>query len=746
MSSSQTVSIDFKQSLARAKKREPLSLEDAKKNLQRHKISASEFDLLQNALGRLPTMSELGIFSAMWSEHCSYKSSKALLRRLPTTGEHVVQGPGENAGVIRLEDTLCVAFKMESHNHPSFIEPYQGAATGVGGILRDVFCMGARPIANLNCLRFGSRKIQRTDYLVSNVVRGIGDYGNCFGVPTVGGNVSFDSSYDGNCLVNAMAVGVIDEHKVFRGFASGTGNLVVYVGSATGRDGIHGATMASDSFAAVETGERSTIQVGDPFMEKLLLEATLEVLEKGLVVGLQDMGAAGLTSSSFEMAGRAGQGLIMDLDLVPMRAARMTAYELLLSESQERMLMVIEPKNWNALKQVLDKWLLESAVIGVVTDSGRVQILREGVLEADVPVGAVTDNAPVYDRPRKKRDLAPLVAQKSPECSVQTGLEAVLKHQGAVTSIVERYDRSIGNRTVLESTQGGGAVLWLGNLNAKAPSHLGVGISTACDERLVAIDPQRGTALSMLKAARMLVAAGATPLAVTDCLNFGNPEDPLVMNDIADSIEGLREAALELKTPVVSGNVSLYNETDKKSIKPTPMIGMVGKIADVRQTRKPQPTGAAEIFLIVPKYAQLSWQGSFLNQLFGVVEPYAPLPDINWTEERATLEFVQTLPSTIAVRELGKGGVLTAVAKSTLPAGLGFAIEDETLAKSGLLGALGEYRTGFVAFAASDVARSLASKNSVVVCRKIGSVVGQRVARFGAENLDYERLKANWLG
>ncbi|MFY7928214.1 MAG: phosphoribosylformylglycinamidine synthase subunit PurL, partial [Oligoflexus sp.] len=367
--------------------------------LKKHKINDQEYKTLLQIVGRQPTLAELGVFSAMWSEHCSYKSSKIHLKKLPTEGSEVVVGPGENAGVVRLSGKLCAAFKMESHNHPSYIEPYQGAATGVGGILRDVFCMGARPVANLNSLRFGHREHPRTHYLFANVVKGIGDYGNCVGIPTVAGSVSFDKTYDGNILVNAMTVGLIHEDRIFKGFASGQHNLVVYVGSATGRDGIHGASMASDSFSSQASGERSTVQVGDPFAEKLLLEATLEVLDRGLVVGLQDMGAAGLTSSSFEMADRAGNGLYLNLDYVPTRAKNMSAYELLLSESQERMLMCVEPSRWDELQNCLRRWELPFAVIGIVTDTGRMQIVKNNVLEVDVLVAPLADSAPRYERP-----------------------------------------------------------------------------------------------------------------------------------------------------------------------------------------------------------------------------------------------------------------------------------------------------------------------------------------------------------
>ncbi|RZA25495.1 MAG: phosphoribosylformylglycinamidine synthase subunit PurL, partial [Proteobacteria bacterium] len=433
--------------------------------LKKHKINQEEYKVLKTIVGRSPTLPELGVFSAMWSEHCSYKSSKIHLRKLPTEGPEVVVGPGENAGVVRLSGKLCIAFKMESHNHPSYIEPYQGAATGVGGILRDVFCMGARPVANLNSLRFGERAHPKTHYLFENVVKGVGDYGNCVGIPTVAGTVSFDKTYNGNILVNAMTCGTIHEDKIFKGYASGIHNLVVYVGSATGRDGIHGASMASDSFSSAQSGERSTVQVGDPFAEKLLLEATLEVLERGLVVGLQDMGAAGLTSSSFEMADRAGNGLYLNLDYVPARAQAMTAYELLLSESQERMLMCVEPSKWEALQECLKRWQLPFAIIGLVTEGGRMHIVKDGVLEVDVPVGPLAEQAPRYERPyeylEKNYSDDETFRSTLAEIPFTDLLGKALDDTGFKTTIYKQYDHHIGNKTILGPKEEGAGLLWM---------------------------------------------------------------------------------------------------------------------------------------------------------------------------------------------------------------------------------------------------------------------------------------------
>ncbi len=646
--------------------------------LKKHKISADEYKVLKDIVGRTPTLAELGVFSAMWSEHCSYKSSKVHLGKLPTKGPQVVVGPGENAGVVRLSGKLCVAFKMESHNHPSYIEPYQGAATGVGGILRDVFCMGARPVANLNSLRFGQRKHPKTHYLFANVVKGVGDYGNCVGIPTVAGSVSFDKTYDGNILVNAMTVGTIHEDRIFKGYASGVHNLVVYVGSATGRDGIHGASMASDSFSSAQSGERSTVQVGDPFAEKLLLEATLEVLDRGLVVGLQDMGAAGLTSSSFEMADRAGNGLYLNLDHVPARAQHMTAYELLLSESQERMLMCVEPSKWEALQECLKRWQLPFAIIGLVTGTGRMHIVKNGTLEVDVPVAPLADKAPRYQRPfeypsreySKDSRFRGLV-QKA---SFSELLTACLHDTGAKTKIYRQYDHHIGNKTVLGPEEEGAGLIWMKSPWAEAgDEHVGLAVSTACNERYTAQDPFKGAAQAVAKCYRMIAATGAEPLAVTDCLNYGNPEDKAVMGQIVAGIDGIGEACRALETPVVSGNVSLYNTTDGESIAPTPMIGMVGRHSDVRKAVPAVLKKPAHLYWIRPKGAEPAFGGSLLSKI--LVKPNSEaIPELNWDAERAAAALIRNLVETqkiTAARDVGAGGLALALQKLLLAHGFG---------------------------------------------------------------------------
>lgn len=677
------------------KRAESLNLENqdlVRDLLIQHKVSATEFERILQILGRPPTKAELGVFSAMWSEHCSYKSSKVHLSRFPTVGPRVIVGPGENAGVVELDGDLCLAFKMESHNHPSYIEPYQGAATGVGGILRDVFCMGARPIASLNCLRFGERSHERTQYLVPRIIRGIGDYGNCVGIPTVGGSISFDASYNGNCLVNAMTVGIIQKNKIFKGYATGVGNLVVYVGSPTGRDGIHGASMASDVFAKTTSSSKTTVQVGDPFAEKLLMEATLEVLDKNLVIGIQDMGAAGLTSSAFEMAGRAGNGVFIDLDSVPKRCKNMAAYEILLSESQERMLMVIEPQKWQELQAVLLKWQLPHAIIGHVTDSARVQIVLGEILEVDIPVNPLTEGAPRY-----QKALAP-AASRDPSSKALDRLQAnlandfpfasdlfrlMLRDVGSKSDVYEQFDRHVGTRTVFESSHGGAAVLWIKPIDEARNPYLGVAISAGCNERRVKNNPYIGAAEAVRNCAREIVVAGGKPIAVTDCLNFGNADDPQVMREFSDSVDGISLACTELETPVVSGNVSLYNATGSSSIYPTPMIGVVGVLDDVRRAT---PAVLLEFSddVVVCQIAgredvSLNLAASLAAKMSGISADEGSIGATCWRDEKSiakTLENLRLHCDIKAARSISDGGLGIAVFKIlTRAVASGFSIE-----------------------------------------------------------------------
>ncbi len=650
--------------------------------LPKHKIAKDEYGILREVIGRAPTISELGVFSAMWSEHCSYKSSRVHLGRLPTKADQVVVGPGENAGVVHIDGDYCVAFKMESHNHPSYIEPYHGAATGVGGIMRDVFCMGARPIANFNCLRFGEKTHRKTKNLLHKTVEGIGDYGNCVGVPTVGGNLSFHKSYNGNCLVNAMTVGSIHKDRIFKGFASGVGNYVIYVGSATGRDGIHGATMASESFvessATKKTESKTTIQVGDPFMENILLEATLEILDEKLVIGLQDMGAAGLTSSAVEMAGRAGNGLYLDFSRVPIRTKTpLTAYELLLSESQERMLMVCTPEKWPELEKLIQKWELAYDIIGSVTDTGKMQVVFDGELEVDIPVGPLTDAAPKYERPMvEASSYTPRTLSSVVEIDDwQNALETLLQAKPCHSKVYERYDQHIGLRTILGPEQQGAAVVWPQS-DWMTNKDVGVAISAACEEDLTAEDSGLGTQYAVLKAARMIFASGGKPLAITDCMNFGNPEDPVIMRQFSDSVDGMTIACNELDAPVIGGNVSLYNQTGTTSIHPTPMIGMVGKIADVHaavpaslieRSPKLKPMKHLNIYWLGPKQSNHSWVGSVFAREHEIAAN--DLASIDYAYEKkaaATLQqWNKQNNSMIACRDIASSGTLATILKMT---------------------------------------------------------------------------------
>ena len=546
-----------------------------------HGLSASEWEKITEILGRGPNAAELGAFSAMWNEHCSYKSSRVHLKKFPTQGARVLQGPGENAGVVDLGGGLAVAFKMESHNHPSFIEPYQGAATGVGGILRDVFTMGARPLALLDSLRFGAPEHPRTPYLLSGVVSGIAGYGNCVGVPTVGGETKFHPCYNGNILVNVMCAGLMRSDAIFRGTASGAGNPVICVGAPTGRDGIHGASMASAGFDDAALQKRPTVQVGDPFREKLLLEACLELMERGAVVGIQDMGAAGLTSSSVEMASRAGTGLLLRLDAVPCREEAMSPYEMMLSESQERMLLVAEKGREAEAREIFERWDLPMAVVGEVTGDGRLRAAFGGEEVADLPVSALTDEAPAYDRPREPgRGLPPddpLDAMPEPD-DLGPALLRLLAHpnQGSKKPIWRQYDHTVRTNTAA-GPGGDAAVLRIKGTN-KA-----LALSTDGNARYGMLDPHRGGMLAVAEAARNVSCAGAKPLAITNCLNFGSPERPAVMSQFSLSIEGMAEACRSLGLPVVSGNVSFYNETNREDIYPTPIVGMVGLLDDVRK-------------------------------------------------------------------------------------------------------------------------------------------------------------------
>jgi phosphoribosylformylglycinamidine synthase len=632
-------------------------------------LSADEYGRVLQIMGRTPTLTELGVFSVMWSEHCSYKSSRVWLKQLPTKAPWVIHGPGENAGVVDIGDGLAAVFKMESHNHPSFIEPYQGAATGVGGILRDVFTMGARPIANLNALRFGRPDNPRTKHIVDGVVRGIGGYGNCVGVPTVGGEINFHPAYDGNPLVNAMTVGIAPRDRIFLSAAAGIGNPVVYVGSKTGRDGIHGATMASTEFAADSEEKRPTVQVGDPFTEKLLIEACLELMATDAIVAIQDMGAAGLTSSSVEMAGKGGVGIELDLDRVPAREIGMTAYEFMLSESQERMLMVLRPDQEQAARAIFEKWELDFAVIGHLTDTGRITVHHHGAIEADIPLAPLNDQAPLYTRPTvdtpKGEKLNPARIED------RVGLSGALRRLIACPDLCSRawvwdqYDSTVGGQTVKRPGAADAAVVKLEGLKRA------LALTTDCTPRYCAADPETGGSQAVAEAWRNLTAVGARPLAITDNMNFGNPEKPEIMGQFAAAIRGMAAACEALDFPVVSGNVSLYNETEGKAILPTPTIGGLGVLDDAARAVGIALGPWLDVVLIGSTKGWIG-QSLWLREIAGR-EDGAP-PPVDLAIERANGDFVrgQILNGTVrACHDVSDGGILIALAEMALAGDVG---------------------------------------------------------------------------
>ena len=629
-----------------------------------HGITPDEYQRIIQILGREPNYTELGVFSVMWSEHCSYKSSRQYLKSLPTEGPHVLQGPGENAGVVDIGDGLAVAFKMESHNHPSFIEPYQGAATGVGGILRDIFTMGARPIASLNSLRFGRIDHPRTRYLVSGVVAGIGGYGNCIGVPTVGGEVYFDECYDANIVVNAFTLGIAKKKRIHTGVAKGFGNPVMYVGSKTGRDGIHGATMASESFSEEKEQRRPTVQVGDPFTEKLLLEACLELMEHDYLIGIQDMGAAGLTSSSTEMAGRGGAGVELDLSAVPLREEGMTPYEILLSESQERMLLVAKAGMEAEIKRIFDKWDLEAVVVGQVTNDNQFRALFNGVEVARIPISALTKEAPVYhrpaERPKSQDDLEQLDLSAIAE---PRDLGATLKLMLAAPNIASKewvyrqYDCYVRSNTVVAPGADAAVVRIKG-------TDKGLALTVDGNSRYCFLDPYVGGALAVAEAARNLACVGARPVGLTDCLNFGSPENSAVMWQFARVIQGMRDACVALKVPVVSGNVSFYNETDGIPIYPTPTIGMVGLLPKVNRVITPWFKAAGDIVVLLGRTREELGGSEYLKLIHNTVKGTPPWIDLK-LEQAIQNCCIEAIESGIlrSAHDISDGGLAVALAE-----------------------------------------------------------------------------------
>jgi phosphoribosylformylglycinamidine synthase len=695
--------------------------------VREHGLSQDEYARIKRLMNREPNLVELGIFSVMWSEHCSYKSTRAHLRRLPTKGPHVIQGPGENAGVIDIGDGDVAVFKMESHNHPSFIEPYQGAATGVGGIMRDVFTMGARPVAMMNALRFGAPDHPKTRHLVDGVVRGIGGYGNCMGVPTVGGEVNFHAAYNGNILVNAMCVGLARADKIFKSAAEGAGNPVVYVGSKTGRDGIHGATMASAEFNEDSEEKRPTVQVGDPFTEKLLLEACLELMATDAIIAIQDMGAAGLTSSSSEMAAKGGSGIELNLDRVPQREEGMNAYEMMLSESQERMLAVLKPGREAEAERIFKKWELDFAVIGVTTDTSRLVIRHKGQIVADMPVDALSDEAPVYERPFKRKS-PPLALAASAIDAKRPILESLMTLTASPDLcsrrwVWEQYDSSVMADT-LQPPGGDAAVV---RVHGKTKA---LAVTTDVTPRYCKADPFEGAKQAVAEAWRNLSSVGAHPLAVTDNLNFGNPEKPDTMGEIVASIDGIGEACRALSFPVVSGNCSLYNETNGEAILPTPAIGGVGLLKNVHRMATVAFKREGDAIILIGETKGHLGQSLYLREIEGREEGAPPPVDLN--AEKRNGDFARELIEAgrvDTVHDCSDGGLLVAIAEMAMAGDIGARLDMDTTIPF----LFGEDQARYVlAVKPGDAARILADAQATgVPARAIGKTGGQEITIAG---------------
>ncbi|WP_026584946.1 phosphoribosylformylglycinamidine synthase subunit PurL [Bacillus sp. J33] len=629
-------------------------------------LSDEEFAMIEKIIGRLPNYTEIGLFSVMWSEHCSYKNSKPVLSKFPTTGEKVLQGPGEGAGIVDIGDGQAVVFKIESHNHPSAIEPYQGAATGVGGIIRDVFSMGARPVALLNSLRFGELDSPRVRYLFKEVVAGIAGYGNCIGIPTVGGEVQFDSSYEGNPLVNAMCVGLIDHKDIKKGQAHGVGNTVMYVGAKTGRDGIHGATFASEELTDQSEAKRPAVQVGDPFMEKLLLEACLELVQSDALVGIQDMGAAGLTSSSAEMASKAGSGIEMNLDLVPQRETGMTAYEMMLSESQERMLIVVKKGREQEIVDLFSKYGLEAVAIGKVTDDKMLRLIHNGEVVAELPVDALAEDAPVYHKPSSEPEYyREFQALENEIPAVEDYKETLVQllQQPTIASkewVYDQYDYMVRTNTVVAPGSDAAVIRIRG-------TRKGLAMTTDCNSRYMYLDPETGGKIAVAEAARNIVCSGGEPLAITDNLNFGNPEKPEIFWQIEKAADGISEACRTLNTPVIGGNVSLYNETNGTAIYPTPVIGMVGLVEDIDHVTTQSFKAAGDLIYLVGETKD-EFGGSELQKMtYGKIFGKAPELDLE-KEEKAQAQILKAIRSGLiaSAHDVAEGGLAVAVAESLI--------------------------------------------------------------------------------
>ncbi|MEO3387467.1 phosphoribosylformylglycinamidine synthase subunit PurL [Mesorhizobium sp. CAU 1741] len=703
-----------------------------------HGLKPDEYQRILDLIGRKPSFTELGIFSAMWNEHCSYKSSKKWLRTLPTTGPRVIQGPGENAGVVDIGDGQTVVFKMESHNHPSYIEPYQGAATGVGGILRDVFTMGARPIAAMNALRFGDPAHAKTKHLVSGVVAGVGGYGNSFGVPTVGGEVQFDARYNGNILVNAFAAGLADADSIFYSKAEGVGLPVVYLGAKTGRDGVGGATMASAEFDDSIEEKRPTVQVGDPFTEKCLLEACLELMASGAVIAIQDMGAAGLTCSAVEMGAKGDLGIRLDLDKVPVREERMTAYEMMLSESQERMLMVLRPEKEAEAEAIFRKWGLDFAIVGETTDDLRFRVFHQGSEVANLPIKELGDEAPEYDRPWTE-PKAPAPAQDVPVMDIS---EALLKLLGSSNLssrrwVWEQYDTLIQGNS-LQLPGGDAGVVRVEGHDTKA-----LAFSSDVNPRYCEADPYEGGKQAVAECWRNLTATGALPLAATDNLNFGNPERPEIMGQLVHAIKGIGEACRALDFPIVSGNVSLYNETNGRGILPTPTIGGVGLIDDWSKMARIRFAAEGDVIVLVGGPAELGGhlgQSAYLRELFGRNE--GPAPAVDLAHEKRVGDHVRDLIRcgiATAVHDCSDGGMAVAVAEMAIASGIGATLALQS-GNDGVACLFGEDQGRYVVTMSEADFAGLAPLKGVS-CVRIGTTGGQSLKLSEAHAISVAELK-----
>jgi phosphoribosylformylglycinamidine synthase subunit PurL len=700
--------------------------------ITQHNLTDDEYKKIVEILGREPNITELGMFSVMWSEHCSYKSSRVHLRKLPTTGPRVVQGPGENAGAVDIGDGLCVVFKMESHNHPSFIEPYQGAATGVGGILRDIFTMGARPIALLDSLRFGQLDNAKNRHLMKGVVAGIAGYGNCMGVPTVGGEVRFDDIYSLNPLVNAFCLGIAHKDKIFRGTAAGVGNPVIYFGSKTGRDGIHGATMASDSFDDQSEQKRPTVQVGDPFQEKLLLEACLELMASDLLVGIQDMGAAGLTSSSCEMASRAGNGIDLDLTHVPRREPGMTPYELMLSESQERMLMVAKAGKEEECIRICKKWDLDVAVVGKVTGDGMLRVIDQGKVVAEIPAKSLADDGPRYERPYSPPAYQDMLTNLNydaiPDVKDPNAALLALLESPTIASkrwVYEQYDHMVRTNTMVRPGSDAAVVRIKGTNKA-------VAMTVDCNGRYCLLHPYEGARLAVVEAARNLVCSGAEPIGLTDCLNYGNPERPDIMWQFVLGIEGMKDACEHFKIPIVSGNVSFYNETNGLSIYPTPMLGMVGLIEQADRAMTQWFRDDGDVILLIGKTRDDLGGSEYLKVLHHREQGSPPF--LSLETEKALQDFILKVIHEGLVQsahDCSDGGLAVALAECCVSSpnvkrGAVVRLPLDSLRRDALL--FGESQSRVILSVKPDRAESVLNRawDGGIPAMKIGTVGGDR--------------------